>query len=293
MRVIKGGVILSSEKRSQDLIHQKGFDIYRNSSYAYDVPSEYRKIKIGVKNLEDAILNLGSYKTEMPRHLHISKPAIYKALAENDLCELRRISNHYYNVSGIYSRVCNYFAFLYRYDWYVAPEIYDDSIKEEKVLKDFSKMLDYLDNSYLKKKFGEIALSVIKNGCYYGYIVPSSKGLVLQPLPVDFCRSRFFVEDNPAVEFNMKFFDTFKDISYRMRVLKLFPEEFQKGYVLYKQGKLISTEYGDCEGGWYLLDPANTVKFNFNGSDVPLFVNSIPSILDLDAAQDLDRRKQM
>ena len=229
----------------------------------------------------------------MPRHLHISKPAIYKALAENDLCELRRISNHYYNVSGIYSRVCNYFAFLYRYDWYVAPEIYDDSIKEEKVLKDFSKMLDYLDNSYLKKKFGEIALSVIKNGCYYGYIVPSSKGLVLQPLPVDFCRSRFFVEDNPAVEFNMKFFDTFKDISYRMRVLKLFPEEFQKGYVLYKQGKLISTEYGDCEGGWYLLDPANTVKFNFNGSDVPLFVNSIPSILDLDAAQDLDRRKQM
>jgi hypothetical protein len=45
--------------------------------------------------------------------------------------------------------------------------------------------------------------------------------------------------------------------------------------------------------GWYLLDPQSTLKFNFNGSDMPLFVNAIPSILDLDAAQDLDRRKQM
>ena len=284
---------LDSEKRAQDLIHQKGFDIY-NSGYMNHATSsmnEFRKIKVGVKNLDDAILNLGSYKTDLPKHLHISKGMIYKALAENDLVELRRISNHYYNLSGIYSRICNYLAFLYRYDWYVAPEIYDDSIKEDKVLKDFSKMLNYLDNSYLKKLFGEIALEIIKNGCYYAYIVPSTNGLVLQQLPVDYCRSRFFVENNPAVEFNMKFFDTFSDISYRMKVLKLFPEEFQKGYVLYKQGKLTSTELGDREGGWYLLDPENTVKFNFNGSDIPLFVNSIPSILDLDAAQDLDRRK--
>ena len=262
-------------------------------NHATSSMNEFRKIKVGVKNLDDAILNLGSYKTELPKHLHISKGMIYKALAENVLVELRRISNHYYNLCGIYSRICNYLAFLYRYDWYVAPEIYDDSIKEDKVLKDFSKMLNYLDNSYLKKLFGEIALEIIKNGCYYAYIVPSTNGLVLQQLPVDYCRSRFFVESNPAVEFNMKFFDTFGDIAYRMKVLKLFPEEFQKGYVLYKQGKLTSTELGDREAGWYLLDPENTVKFNFNGSDIPLFVNSIPSILDLDAAQDLDRRKQM
>ena len=141
--------------------------------------------------------------------------------------------------------------------------------------------------------FGSIALEIIKNGCYYGYIVPSTERLVLQPLPANYCRSRYFIGDNPAVEFNMKFFDTFKDIGYRMKVLKLFPEEFQKGYVLYKQGKLISEVQGDREGGWYLLDPNNTVKFNFNSSDIPIFVNSIPSILDLDAAQDLDRRKQM
>lgn len=225
--------------------------------------------------------------------MKINKGAIFKALAENDLVELRRISNYFYNTSGIYQRTCDYFAFLYRYDWYIAPEIYDSKVKEEKVLTDFSKILNYLDRSYLKKVFGEIALEIIKNGCYYGYILETPNELTLQPLPVDYCRSRFFVGQNPAVEFNMKFFDTFADITYRMKVLQLFPDEFRKGYLLYKQGKLPSDVPGEKCGGWYLLDPTNTIKFNFNNSDIPMFINSIPAILDLYAAQDLDRKKQM
>jgi hypothetical protein len=37
----------------------------------------------------------------------------------------------------------------------------------------------------------------------------------------------------------MRFFDEkFKDLHYRMRILDLFPEEFKKGYILYKKGKL-------------------------------------------------------
>jgi hypothetical protein len=42
----------------------------------------------------------------------------------------------------------------------------------------------------------------------------------------------------PAIEFNMAFFDTFGDLNYRMKVLNLFPDEFKKGYLLYKKGKL-------------------------------------------------------
>ena len=93
--------------------------------------------------------------------------------------ELRAISNFFYNLNGVYERICNYFAFLYRYDWYIAPELYDKEAKTEKVLKDFSKVLNYFDNSYIKKLCGDIALEVIKNGCYYGYEVDSSDGVVL------------------------------------------------------------------------------------------------------------------
>ena len=172
-------------------------------------PLDYRKIKVGVKNLDDAILNLGSYNANLPKYNGISKGMVMCALADNDLPELRRISNLFYSVSGMYQRVCDYFAYLYRYDWYVVPEIYDETVKEEKILKDFSKILNYLDNSYLKKLCGDIALEVIKNGCYYGYIVDNKDSLVIQQLPVDYCRSRYFVGTNPAIEFNMRFFDDY------------------------------------------------------------------------------------
>jgi hypothetical protein len=89
----------------------------------------------------------------------------------------------------------------------------------------------------------------------------------------------------------MKFFDTIPNVGYRMKVLNLFPEEFAKGYMLYKKGKLVDTEdsgrpFGTSltNSGWYLLDPNNTVKFNFKNNDIPIFVNSIPAMLDLDAA---------
>lgn len=156
-------------------------------------------------------------------------------------------------------------------------------------------MLNYFDNSYIKKICGDIALQVVKNGCYYGYIVPSEKNLILQELPVRYCRTRYSVNNTPVVEFDMRFFDTFRDMNYRLKVLKLFPEEFAKGYILYKQGKLALEDAVGCQhtGSWYVLEPENCVKFNINNSDVPIFVNSIPTIMDLDAAQDLDRKKQM
>ena len=181
---------------------------------------------------------------------------------------------------------------MYRYDWYIVPEILDDEVKEDKVLKDFSKLLNFLDNSYIKKICGDMALKVIVNGCYYGYLVEHPTSIVIQELPPKYCRSRYSVNGMPVIEFNMAYFDNFKDTDYRMRVLNLFPDEFKKGYILFKQGKLPVDFVGDGSG-WYMLTPGLAFKFNLNNSDIPLFVNIIPSILDLDAAQDLDRKKQM
>lgn len=255
--------------------------------------SNYGKIKVGMKTLDDAVLNLGLL--DSGRNGYGNKMTVIRALCERDYPTLRAISDYFYTTSGIYQRVCNYAANMYRYDWYITAELKEnkEKLKTEKVLTEFSNILAYLDNSYIKKICGDIALTVVKYGCYYGYIVPSKTGLILQELPVNYCRSRYTVGTMPAVEFNMKYFDdNFKDPAYRIRVIKMFPEEFAKGYMLFKQGKLKNDFSGDS-GGWYLLEPANTVKFNFNNNDIPIFINSIPAIIDLDAAQDLDRRKQM
>ena len=182
---------------------------------------------------------------------------------------------------------------MYRYDWYLTPEMYSENQKKEKMMKDFYKVLDFLDHTNIRKICGDIALEVVKNGAYYGYIVVSEGGLQLQQLPIGYCRSRYKVKGNPAVEFNMRYFDKFTDISYRERILNLFPPEFKKGYELYRKGKLPPDTIGEYYNSWYLLDPESTVKFNFNDCDLPLFINAIPSLIDLDAAQELDRRKQM
>lgn len=293
-------------KKSQEEIHSKGFDIINSSlnNIRTDDVIDYNKIKLGVKTLEDAVLNLG----DIPKigNRRVSKGMILQALAEKNLPLLRSISEQFYNISGIYERACNYLAFLYRYDWYIIPEIYEETGKVDKIIKEYVKILNFLDSSYIKKTCGDIALKVVKYGCYYGYIVPSENNIIIQELPQSYCRTRGSVNGSPIVEFNMAFFDEkFPDIQYRQKVLKLFPEEFQKGYILYKKNKLKledQIELNDgfdsfnsfCSAtGWYVLDPEATVKFNLNGSDIPVLAAAIPSILDLDAAQDLDRRKQM
>lgn len=176
----------------------------------------------------------------------------------------------------------------------VTPYINEDNATERDrdiALADFYKILLYLDNSELKRVFGEIALKVIKNGCYYGYLVPSEKRIIIQELPVNYCRSRFIVNGRPAIEFNMAYFDVmFKDTTQRIKMLNLFPKEFKKGYIAYKEGKLVPQFPGDTTG-WYLLEVGSTIKFNMNGSDSPIFMSVIPAIIDLDEAKDLDKRK--
>lgn len=191
--------------------------------------------------------------------------------------------------------MCKYLAQLFRYDWYVVPFVKkrDSNLKEDKILNDFSKALDYLDDSQIKILFGDIALEVVKRGSYYGCIIDYGDYFSMQQLPKAYCRSRFKVGTKPVVELNLKFFDVyFSDINERIKMLKLFPQEVQKAYVAYKEGKLKPLFPGDS-AGWCILDPSLTVKFTIGGEDMPPLAGVIPSLIDLDAAQELDRKKTM
>lgn len=268
-----------------NLASQDSEDTYANSYNAVD----FSKIKVGIKTLDDAVLTLGDYKKINPRLA--DKEEVLRAIHNADYETMREISNFFYKSSGIYNRLCRYMAYLYRYDWMVTPYIVSENLKNEKVLEVFDKALRYLDNFEVKRFFGEVALKVIRYGCYYGYLIPQADRMVVQELPPKYCRSRYQVNGRPAVEFNMKFFDdTFRDTAQKMKMLNLFPKEFKKGYILYKEGKLQADFMGDT-AGWYLLDPESCIKFNLNGEDFPAFISVIPAIIDLDSAQDLDRKR--
>ena len=284
----KGFNIVTGSTRDIDPNQKTGYQALNGTN----APSiDFNKIKVGAKVLEDAVLDLGNLKKINPELA--DKDNVLRAINNYDLKLMREISLYFYRTSGIYSRLVRYMAFMYRYDSFLTPYVNGDNIKTEKVLDGFYKGLNILDNFKVKKTLGEIALQVVKQGCYYGYKVPTATGVVLQELPADYCRVRFKRGNKPVVEFNMKFFDeNFRDMEQRVKILKMFPKEFSKGYVLYRQGKLPPLFQGDTVG-WYMLDPEQTVKFTVNGEDYPPFISVIPLILDLDAAQDLDRQKTM
>ena len=254
------------------------------------VPVDFSKMRIGVKTVSDAVLQLGDLRRANPRLA--DKMEVLRAIHSLDLQKMRDISNYFYRTSGIYQRLCRYMAYMYRYDWLVTPYYSDEMGKKpQKLLEGFNKALLYLDNFEAKKFFGEVALKVVRNGCYYGYVITNGDNIIVQQLPPKYCRSRFIVNGQPLVEFNMKYFmDVFTDAEQRFKMLKIFPAEFEKGFKLYREGKL-KPEFPGDESGWYLLDAGSVIKFNLNGEDFPPFIAVIPAIIDLDAAQDLDRRK--
>jgi hypothetical protein len=169
--------------------------------------ADFSKIKVGNQTLEDAIVNLSYGEKAKANPTLFKKESVVNAIAKNDLVLMREISKNFVRTSGIYSRLCRYMAYLYHYDWYITPYVNSDSVKPEKTIEGFNKSLIYLDNFEVKKNFGDIALKVIINGCYYGCIVRESDRAVLQELPVNYCRSRYNVNGRAAIEFNMKFFD--------------------------------------------------------------------------------------
>lgn len=253
---------------------------------------DFSKINVGLKKLPDAIFDINAFKTVNPSLG--DKRRVLEALKRNDKRTLREISDFFYQASGIYSRWIQYLAQTYRCDWYVTPFILDSKkINENKILKAYSKVLNFLDNSGIKSLYNRISLEVVQHGVFYGILMKYENSFAIQKLPVDYCRVRYFQGNVPMVELNMRYFDLkFPDINYRQRILKLFPKDVQKGYILYRQNKLMGDYLGDTSG-WYLLEPGTGVRFCLDDNEIPPLAKAIPAIIDLDNAQEMDRRKTM
>ena len=91
----------------QEEIRSKGFSII-DRRQPYEGPIDYGRMKVGTKQLDDAVLDLGAIKKA--NRNNISKETVLAALYKNDIPKLREISDYFYKTSGIYSRVysaCN------------------------------------------------------------------------------------------------------------------------------------------------------------------------------------------
>ncbi len=232
--------------------------------------------------------SIGDYRS-MGRTIY-TKRVIVKAIEERQIGHIRSISRHFFAVSGIYSRACRYMAYLPTYDYMLTPQIVRPLAKNQ-VLEDFNHALRFLDGMNLKTRLPEISLQVLIDGAYYGYLRNYGNQSVIQDLPIEYCRSMYRVNNIPVVEFNLDYFDIhFKTKEGKAAALKAMPSEISEEYMRSKAnpGSIATSAYG---GRWVLLDPSRAIKFTLNKDDSPLFSSAIPSIIDLDDLQGIQKKK--
>lgn len=94
----------------------RDFRLYSNDSS--QAPSlDFNKIKVGKNYLaNDVTAAIDRYYGRRRNNKFFTKHEVEKAIEQCDLKQLREISNMFYLKSGIYSRLCRYMAYLYRYD---------------------------------------------------------------------------------------------------------------------------------------------------------------------------------
>lgn len=230
---------------------------------------------------------------------NMNNERLLRIINTGSAADKRALSRWFFEKNGIYSRAVRYIADILKYDYLLYPNLdLDADFKEsesEKILKKFNEVLGHFDASSIQLMCRKWAGLVCLDGVYYGYICDDiNDKIVVQDLPVEYCRSRFLHRGLPLVEFNALYFDKItSNAADREKILSLFPEEFQKGYREYKAGKLPAEAQGD-KAGWFLLDPQRAFKFSFFGDfghEGPPFLNAIPDLLELDEVKDINKEK--
>ena len=213
------------------------------------------------------------------------KEEIEEILLNGEPEELRELSLNFYYSSGIYRNFITYFSNLLTYAHLLVPIVKNEK-KLSKIEPVYEDCLRLVDNFGVETRFAEIFQKVLTEGGVYGLIKFSSdkKYANIQFLPYDYSRARFRTLDGiDIVEFDVQYFDTHIFTEETRKIaLKNFPKEVQRGYEAYSLGK------GDR---WVPLEAGYGFHFCLF-EERPFFINSIPSIMNYDDYQVIDKRKQ-
>jgi hypothetical protein len=219
-----------------------------------------------------------NYKTK-PTYIKYTNEQVMRALEASNVSTLRIMSHYFFNVSGEYRRILHYFSSILTFDYLVIPSSYDDSVDYSKTL---DKVLKYTDNANIKEVNRFVALITLLDGIFYGYERTLNENTVLQQLPFEYCRSKFKINNNHAVEFNLRFFDQYKDSEQKIEVFSSFPDEFFEAYLDYKKGN--STE-------WVMLNPNFARCHKLTDNQTPFFSTIFPELINLTDYKEMDKSK--
>lgn len=195
---------------------------------------------------------------------------------------IRDMSNFLYRASMPYRRFINYLSDIPLFYWNLTPQLdFTSSISGDKILKNYYKILQLLENMEMPHEFRKVLNTVIREGVFYGFIYQDKNSFFIHRLDPDYCR----IVEIEAGCFNFAF-----DFSYfakNQTYLEYFDPYFTTLYNIYQK---------DTTGQrWQLLDPARTICIKTDPDNVdeilPMLIGIFEALIDLIDARTLQRSK--
>jgi len=233
----------------------------------------------------------GKWLLSRARREYFDTEAIEKIINSGNLNEIIALSRYFFNNNGLYRRIIIYFSTMLLYDTVVVPKFIKQNIQKNKFLKNYYKVLNFVDKFNLPQEIIRIFTTMLVDGAYYGLIYNTPNGsIIFGDLPRAYCRTRFRSNNgNQILEFNVSCFDTYVDEKERELILSNFPKPIKEYYNKWKKGGENAPE-----SPWYLCQENEGVAFiasldgNASSYTLPFFIQTIPAISRLKDYQKAD-----
>lgn len=255
-----------------------------------DLKSTFSKMK-PIPPADSSKARSSKWLINRTRREYFDTEAIEKIINSGNLNEIIALSRYFFNYNGLYRRIIIYFSTMLLYDTVVVPKFIKQDIEKNKFLKNYYKVLNFTDKLNLPQELVRIFTTMLVNGVYYGLVYDTPDGsVILGDLPRSYCRTRFRSSSgNQILEFDVSFFDTYKDELEKEIKLNNFPPKIQAYYDSWKRGGKNAPLTP-----WYICQENEGIAFLCSLDDsassytLPFFIQTIPAISRLRDYQKAD-----
>lgn len=212
---------------------------------------------------------------------------VERIIESGDVDSQIRLSRNYYNLDGFYKRIILHYATILKYTGLLIPNPgFGKDLSEQYIQKKYWGAMDFLDSNNIPSLCEHIAFRALRDGCYYGILLPvDKKKIALLDLPTTYCTSRFKDKmGNDIIEFDVTYFDTIFDTEARKGALRVYPNVISNWYRRYKNGKVKSK--------WVYVPAEIGVCLPFLDGK-PSFLNVIPAVMEYEKAKETDRERDL
>lgn len=218
------------------------------------------------------------YRVGPIRRDYFETEGIEKIINSNNIEDIVNLSRIYFRTNGLYRRIVIYFSTMLLYDTVVVPQLLRSDVDKDKFTKNYLKALNFVEKMNLPQELTRIFTIMLVDGVYYGLVYDTPDGtIIFGDLPRNYCRTRFRSNSgNQILEFDVSYFETFKDGREKKLVFDNFPTPVRQYYEEWREGKHSTP--------WYLCPEEQGVAFvaSIDGSastkNLPFFVQTIPAI---------------